>query len=266
MRRELEPPYLIGRSPPVAGEGVAITADVGAGVIEVAVRGRWSPSLRIDAWVAVTKCFVEHPQAVVVDLHGLDDPLANSAPAWWTMAMTGARMVPAVAVVVCLPRVRPLAGRLNRLGAKRHLPVFASVGEARRVVARRLPMTDRVQVRLVPGPDAVRRARGLIGEVCAAWRQPRVVRPAGLVVSELVDNAVRHAGTALVVTVSRRAAGLHLAVNDEDPVLPVLPGPAVDGREDSGGLRVVHATATAWGAMPTDTGKVVWALVHPDRS
>ena len=122
MRRELEPPYLIGRSPPVVGEGVAVTADVGAGVVEVAVRGRWSPALRIDAWVAVTKCFVEHPQAVVVDLRGLDDPLAVSAPAWWTMAMTGARMVPAVAVVVCLPRVTALAGRLNRLGAKRCLP------------------------------------------------------------------------------------------------------------------------------------------------
>src|SRR3954451_6338909 len=94
MRRELEPPYLIGRPPTAADERVAVTADVTAGGIEVAVQGHWSPSLRIDAWVAVTKCFVEHPGAVVVDLHGLDDPLAASAPAWWTMGMTGAGMVP----------------------------------------------------------------------------------------------------------------------------------------------------------------------------
>jgi hypothetical protein len=270
MRRELEPPYLIARPPPAPGERVAVTADVTAGVIEVAMQGRWTPSLRIAAWVAVTKCFVEHPLAVVVDLHGLDDPLAASAPAWWTMGMTGARMAPPVAVVVCRPRATPLAARLNRLGAKRHLPVFATLDEARRAVSTRLPMTDRVQLRLAPRPDAVCRARELTVDACTAWDQPRVRRPAGLVVSELVDNAVRHAGTDIVVTVSRRGAGLHLAVNDDDPELPVLPGPASqrpgEPRDDSHGLRAVHAAAAAWGAIPTDTGKVVWALVRPDRS
>jgi anti-sigma regulatory factor (Ser/Thr protein kinase) len=97
-----------------------------------------------------------------------------------------------------------------------------------------------------------------------------VLRPAGLIVSELVDNAVRHAGTTIVLTVSRRGVGLHLAVNDDDPELPILAGPASqrpgESREDSHGLRAVHTAAAVWGAMPTSTGKVVWALVRPDRS
>jgi len=45
-----------------------------------------------------------------------------------------------------------------------------------------------------------------------------------------------------------------------------LPGPAPYRPDESRGLRVVHATAVAWGAMPTDTGKVVWALVRPEES
>jgi hypothetical protein len=69
--------------------------------------------------------------------------------------------------------------------------------------------------------------------------------------------------------VSRRGAGLHVAVNDGDPGLPVLAAAASRGagepRDDSHGLRAVHAAAVVWGAMPTSAGKVVWALVRPDR-
>jgi anti-sigma regulatory factor (Ser/Thr protein kinase) len=266
MPAELKPPFLISRSP--AGDGcVSVTADVHAGVIEVAVHGRWSPALRIEAWTAVTKCFVEHPLAVIVDLHDLGDPLATSAPAWWTMGMTGARMTPPVSVVMCLPSSAALAGRLNRLGAKRSLPVFATMPEARIAVADRLPLTQRVQLHLAPQPDAAGQARGLINDICRAWRLPQLAHPAALIITELVGNAVRHAGTDILVTVSRRGTGMHLAVNDDDPRLPELADPAPQRHggpaDDSHGLRAVHAAATVWGAMPTDKGKVVWAMVRP---
>ncbi len=266
MSGELKPPYLIRRAP----ANVAVTADVDAGVIEVAVHGRWTPSLRVDAWTAVTKCFVEHPLAVIVDLHHLDDPLATSAPAWWTMGTTGARMCPPVSVVVCLPSAAALMARLNRLGAKRYLPVFVTLPEARTAVAGRLPMTQRVRLHLPPAPDAVDQARALIADACLAWRLPGLLRPADLIMSELVGNAVKHAGTDIVVTVSRRGAGIHLAVSDDDPHLPnaLDPAPRRPGAPDSSGtgLRAVHAAATVWGAMPTTTGKVIWAVVRPGPS
>ena len=91
-----------------------------------------------------------------------------------------------------------------------------------------------------------------------------------LVFSELVTNAVRHAGTAMSVTVSRRGSGVHLAVVDGDPRLPSLTEPVVrrppgyPGNERHGLWRV-HSRASAWGAMPSPNGKVVWAIVRPPR-
>jgi len=270
MSGELKPPYLIRRTCARREGSVSVTADLDAGVIEVAVQGRWSPSLRVEAWTAVTKCFVEHPLAVIVDLHDLDDPLASSAPAWWTMSTTGARMSPPVSVVVCLPPAAALTARLNRLGAKRFLPVFTTMPDARTAVASRLPLTQRVQLHLQPQPGAVITARALIADACEAWHLPRLRHPAGLIICELVDNAVRHAGTAIAATVGRRGSGIHLAVSDEDPRLPIVADPPPRGREAPGegnaGLRVVHAAATIWGAMPTATGKVIWAVVRPGRS
>jgi hypothetical protein len=259
----LKPPYLINRSSAGGAGCVSVTADVNAGVVEIAIRGHWTPALRMQAWAAVSKCFAECPRAVVVDLHDLDDPLAASAPAWWTMGMTGVRMAPPVSVAVCLAPASALAARLNRLGAKRYLPVFATMTEARRAVASRLPLTERVQASLAAHPDALNLAGDLLAAACQAWQLPGLLHRTSLIMAELVGNAVEHAGTDILVTASRRGSGIHLAVNDHDPRLPVLldpEQPEVRGH----GLRSVHAAATVWGAMPTDTGKVVWALVRPD--
>ncbi|MEU8236237.1 ATP-binding protein [Actinoplanes sp. NPDC048967] len=266
MSPELNPPYLMSRTPAGSDGCVSVTADAAARVLEVAVHGRWTPALRMRAWTAVTKCFVEHPSAVVVDLRDLGDPLAASAPAWWTMAMTGARMVPPVSVVASLPATTALAARLNRLGAKRQLPVFATMPEARVAVTSRLPLTQRVQLHLTPRPEAAGQARALIADVCQAWQQPRLRPRAALIISELVGNAVAHAGTDILATVSRRGNGMHLAVTDHDPRLPVLlDQPCGNPAEVRHGLQVVHAAATLWGAIPTKTGKVVWAVVRSHR-
>ncbi|MEU7904988.1 ATP-binding protein [Actinoplanes sp. NPDC049118] len=268
MPVELKPPYLINHAPARGDGRVAVTADVAGAVIEVAVHGRWNPSLRMDAWAAVTKCFAQHPPTVIVDLHDLGDPMAASAPAWWTMGTAGAAMRPPVSVAVCLPTATALAARLNRIGAKRHLSVFATMPEAHIAVAGRSPMVKCFQLPLAPRPDAVYRARSLIAEACEAWRLPRLLGPGRLVVAELVANAVEYAGTDVVVTVCRRGTGLHLAVSDGDPRLPRLLDPPPPDRSTSGvrgrGLHAVHAAAIAWGAMPTATGKVVWAVPRPE--
>lgn len=267
MPVEPNSPYLISHGPAGGDDRISVTADVAGTVIEVAVHGRWNPSLRMDAWAAVTKCFAQHPPTVIVDLHDLGDPLAASAPAWWTMGTTGAEMRPPVSVAVCLPTATALAARLNRIGAKRHLSVFATMPEAQVAVAGRTPRSGCVQLLLAPRADAADRARALIAEACQAWQLPRLLGPGRLAVAELVANAVEHAGTDLVVTVRRRGAGLHLAVSDGDTRLPSLLDPPRSTPGGRGhGLRAVHAASIAWGAMPTATGKVVWAVPRPDPS
>lgn len=120
---------------------------------------------------------------------------------------------------------------------------------------------------LAAEPDAASLARVLVADACLAWRLPELLHPARRVMSELVLNAVEHAGTDVVVTITRRGIGLHLAVCDGDPRLPELRVPARVRRgapldERGRGLRVVQAAATGWGAVRTPTGKVVWASVQ----
>jgi hypothetical protein len=122
-------------------------------------------------------------------------------------------------------------------------------------------------VALAPEPDAASLARTLVADACLAWRLPELLHPARRVMSELILNAVEHAGTDVVVTITRRGNRLHLAVSDGDPRLPRLRVPAPVRRgapldERGRGLQVVQAAATGWGTVRTPTGKIVWAVVQ----
>ena len=75
--------------------------------------------------------------------------------------------------------------------------------------------------------------------------------------SELVTNAVLHAGTRVDVRVELEAGHVRVEVSDGDPHLPgpmeCLPD-ALGGR----GLFLVQELASAWGAETSGVGKVVW--------
>jgi anti-sigma regulatory factor (Ser/Thr protein kinase) len=121
-------------------------------------------------------------------------------------------------------------------------------------------------VHLPAEPESPSIARNLVGEACCLWDRAHLLHPARLVVSELVTNAVDHARSEITVVVSRHGDGLHLAVADAVPDLPVVlplapPRPDRPLDERGRGLRTVRATATEWGAAATPTGKVVWATL-----
>jgi hypothetical protein len=263
-------PVLLGDTVGGSQPLFSVHGDIEQATIEVAVHGRWSRRMQASAATGIGKCFAESPRAVIIDLHELDDPLAASAVMWWTTGMRGAALHPPTLVVLCLPTTSTLAARLQRLGAKRSLPVYATMAEARTAIASRLPLTEREQLRLDPTAMAPAVARDLAGRACRAWSMTALLHPSRLVMSELVLNAVEHARTPIVVTVSKRGDGLHLAVADADPRLPRLRDPmpvhpALPLAERGHGLRTVHAAATVWGAMPTRDGKLVWAtLRHPE--
>jgi hypothetical protein len=120
---------------------------------------------------------------------------------------------------------------------------------------------------LPPEPLSARAARDLVEHACDAWKLPGLLHLGRTVISELACNAAEHARTPMAVTVCRRATGLRLSVRDGEPRLPYLREAApVIGREHRNeggqGLRLVDAAATAWGAMPTDHGKLVWATLR----
>jgi anti-sigma regulatory factor (Ser/Thr protein kinase) len=77
------------------------------------------------------------------------------------------------------------------------------------------------------------------------------------IVSELVTNAILHARTAFVVSVTTRGESIRVEVSDESTDLPVKRSYgelSVTGR----GLHVVEAFADDWGIAPRSAGKTVW--------
>ncbi|MEU8243739.1 ATP-binding protein [Actinoplanes missouriensis] len=252
-------------------DSVLAVIDTDTAVIEFSVWGHWDRGLSTQARTVLDKCLAEHPTGVIVDLHELTDPHAVSAPLWLTACAQGAAMQPPVAVAVCAKANAPLTRRLRRLGARDWLVLYATVAQARAAMAGRHPLADRMHLALPPDPAAAVLARGLVNDACRAWDVGHLGQRARLVVSELVVNAAEHAGTDIEVIVSLRGSGtgaaLHVAVYDGDAILPRVRDP-VPGRlgpslVDRGlGLRIVNAAASAWGALPARSGKLVWAIVR----
>ncbi|UFR01217.1 SpoIIE family protein phosphatase [Streptomyces sp. Go40/10] len=110
---------------------------------------------------------------------------------------------------------------------------------------------------LDPDPREVARARRLVRERLLDWGLPQAVETAELLVSEVVTNAVRHAGSDRIGLRVVRTDALLFEVTDDEPALPAMlnAGPY----DDSGrGLRVVSRLAGEWGASATGHRKTVW--------
>ena len=112
-----------------------------------------------------------------------------------------------------------------------------------------------------PAPTSVSEARRFAREVLADWGLDDLLDDVVLLTSELVTNAVTHAGTPMTVAVVREEDRLRIDVFDQHPtrVLPVgvnaRPGAGEHGR----GLLITSALATAWGVEYRRDHKRVWA-------
>ena len=214
-----------------------------------------------DLRAGIYKCVVEHPAAVLVDLRDLDDPDGASVAMWLAAYRAGSIPQPPVRFALCVPPAALLATRLHKVGAYQFLSVFVDMPEARKAPETSVPVPDWLHVRLAPTRGALSQARELAGQACAAWHLTRLLYPVRIVMSELFNNALEHARPTIRLTVVRRGTGLYVAVRDDDPRLPgLLEPPAFDAAgpvlfERGQGLRLVHATASAWGAHATPGGK-----------
>ena len=78
-----------------------------------------------------------------------------------------------------------------------------------------------------------------------------------LLTSEVVTNAILHAGTSVDVTVRGVGAGVQIEVTDGVREMPgVVDLPL--GTESGRGLRLVAELSEDWGVMPLVGGKTVW--------
>jgi hypothetical protein len=134
---------------------------------------------------------------------------------------------------------------------------FDSLGEPAR--------DQRLFLNLQPVVGAARRSREAITEACDRWDRPELAGSACIVVTELVNNVVAHARTPMVVMLTPRGAGLALAVRDESPRTPSFRGAPSPTAYGGRGMLLIDSVSSRWGSLPLPGGKVVWALLGPDK-
>ena len=113
-------------------------------------------------------------------------------------------------------------------------------------------------LRLDPVPISAGAARRAVAEAVIATGREDLADTAGLLVTELVTNAIVHARTTIQITIAATTEGVRVEVTDASPHLPVRRGygsSATTGR----GVAVVELLAERFGTESiSGNGKTVW--------
>ena len=125
-----------------------------------------------------------------------------------------------------------------------------------------------------PEPTAAAAARRFVRDTLQSWLVSDIaadghglVDDAVLLTSELVTNAVVHAGTAVEVTCRLAGDGVEVVVSDGHPAR-LVPEPPEDEhipaeRTSGRGLLLPAALASAWGVSYGQAAKAVWFRIGP---
>jgi serine phosphatase RsbU (regulator of sigma subunit)/anti-sigma regulatory factor (Ser/Thr protein kinase) len=115
-----------------------------------------------------------------------------------------------------------------------------------------------------PEPTAAAAARRFVRETLNSWQlsgRDDLVADAVLLTSELVTNAVVHAGTGVQLTCRLDGAAVEVSVLDGHParMIPDPPSGAAEADRPNGrGLLLPGALSSSWGVTYAPTAKVVW--------
>ena len=109
--------------------------------------------------------------------------------------------------------------------------------------------------------SSVPAGRHFVQGILSEWDLGAIADVAALVVTELLTNAVRYAGTPIHLVI-RVNGELYIGVSDERPdrlPAPLHPGSLDDLDAEGGrGLGLVAAYTRDWGVRRDDTSKTVW--------
>ena len=119
--------------------------------------------------------------------------------------------------------------------------------------------TGQTTINLDGSLSSARAARVFATSALAEWGVADITDDVLLVVTELVNNAVTHAGSPCELRLSVSPVTLRVEVIDHGPGTPD-PLPPSETRNHGRGLHLVDALTAAWGFEPMPTGgKLVWA-------
>lgn len=120
----------------------------------------------------------------------------------------------------------------------------------------RLPEQQVATWQLPADPKSVRRARDAAGRQLAAWGLEDLEFGTGIVVSELVTNALLHASAPITLRLVKDSV-LICEISDHSHTAP-HPRRARAMDEGGRGLELVAQLTNRWGTRYTDDGKTIW--------
>ncbi|MCU1392139.1 MAG: ATP-binding region ATPase domain protein [Ilumatobacteraceae bacterium] len=117
-------------------------------------------------------------------------------------------------------------------------------------------------ISVAPVPGSVRTARSFVRLFLDDPVPPSMAEVAVLLTSELVANAVLHAGphargAEIAVRVASTSEAVRVEVTDHSPTVPTVGDGALD-KSGGRGILLVIRLASAWGVDPHGDGKTVW--------
>jgi DNA-binding NarL/FixJ family response regulator len=106
-------------------------------------------------------------------------------------------------------------------------------------------------------PASAPRARSFVKTTLEQWDCAELADIVLLLTSELVTNAVLHAGSEADLSLRLARGVLQIAVADRSPVAPVVRRPS-DEATGGRGMLLLDAMSLRWSVIPTRAGKIVW--------
>lgn len=208
---------------------------------------------------ALLDCLAEQPVAVVLDASALllADDLALTVLAG--VARESARW-PGARILVA-GAAPDLVAAADRMAVQPYLTFCPDVATALAQVSA-WPVPPVARQTIAPDRFAPGVAREIVREFCEANHVTGDFATAQVIASELVTNAVVHAGTSIDFSVRLAGTELHVAVRDGDLRPARIVGVMEESAEGGRGLVLVDALARAWGSMSGSAGKTVWASVR----
>jgi hypothetical protein len=169
---------------------------------------------------------------------------------------------PGAGVVVVCPVYSEVRSAVRSMIRPPTLVLSESADEGLEQLISQLPPLQRTELHLSARLTSARASRLFVARSLLDWRLLSLVAGASLVVSELVTNAVVHAGSAVDVTLSRADGRVQMLVSDNGAGRPEARFDEPERHVFGGrGLLLVQAVTRGWGVFPARAGgKTVWAV------
>lgn len=242
---------------------LTVYAGTAAGACQLTALGTLDSSTYLELRDSVIKAALDEPQAVLVDVSGLEVP-APSAWSVFTSARWHVSTWPDTPILLVCPRSER-AAQIVRTGVTRYVPVHADIETALASLVHGEHPRRRAHIELPHHLGSLQSSRDFVAEWLSNWSQDQLIPTAKVIVDVLVENVLRHTESPLVVLLENADCTVTVAVQDADGA-PAMHHEDLAGRTDrAAGLAVVGALSRTWGSSPSPTGKTVWAVIGPEN-